>query len=101
MRQRDDELRARRRITREDWRSAAACLPADSELFFPLSDSGMSVEQAARAKAICAGCPVRGDCLAFAVRTGQAHGIWGGMTAGERAVIRRGLLSGEWAARGR
>jgi len=98
MRQRDDELRVWRRITHEDWRSAAACLSADPELFFPLSDSGKSAEQAARAKAICAGCPVRADCLAFAVRTAQADGIWGGMTAGERTVTRRGLLSGESAA---
>jgi len=39
----------------------------------------------AEAKAICAGCPVRNECLAFALRTGQVDGIWGGTTTHERA----------------
>lgn len=68
----------------EDWRSSAACHDTDPDLFFPLSGSGKSLEQAERAKAICAGCPVRRACLAFALRTGQAHGIWGGVTEEER-----------------
>jgi WhiB family transcriptional regulator, redox-sensing transcriptional regulator len=68
----------------EDWRSAAACQDTDPDLFFPVSGSGKSLEQAERAKAICAACPVRRACLAFAVRTGQAHGIWGGLTEEER-----------------
>jgi WhiB family transcriptional regulator, redox-sensing transcriptional regulator len=68
----------------EDWRSAAACNDTDPDLFFPLSGSGKSLEQAERAKAVCAGCPVRRSCLAFAQRTGQVHGIWGGLTEEER-----------------
>jgi WhiB family transcriptional regulator, redox-sensing transcriptional regulator len=69
---------------RENWRSAAACTAADPDLFFPLSASGKSLEQVRQAKAICAGCPVRRACLAFALRTGQVHGIWGGLTEAER-----------------
>lgn len=68
----------------ENWREAAACRDTDPELFFPLSESGKSLDQVAEAKAICAGCPVRQPCLAFALRTGQAHGIWGGLTEEER-----------------
>lgn len=68
----------------ENWRSAAICRDADPDLFFPVSGSGKSLEQAERAKAICASCPVRPSCLAFALRTGQAHGIWGGLTEEER-----------------
>ena len=74
-----------RLITGGYWRSAAASRSADPELFFPISDSGKSLEQVAEAKAICAGCPVRNDCLAFALRTGQVDGIWGGTTTHERA----------------
>lgn len=44
-----------------DWRSMAACSSADPALFFPVSATGWSVEQVARAKAICAGCR---ECLA-------------------------------------
>ena len=68
----------------EDWRSAAACQATDPDLFFPVSGSGKSLEQVERAKAICAACPVRQDCLAFALRIGQADGIWGGLTEEER-----------------
>ena len=69
---------------RSRWRSVAACQSCDPELFFPLSSSGPAVEQIARAKEICAGCPVRRECLAFALRTRQAHGVWGGLTEQER-----------------
>lgn len=70
----------------EDWRSMAACRSADPELFFPLTDIGPGQEQAARAKAVCAGCPVRRQCLSFALLTQQRHGVWGGTTEQERRV---------------
>jgi len=68
----------------EDWRPHAACRSVDPELFFPISSIGASLEQVAAAKAICARCPVRPECLAFALRTAQIHGIWGGLTEQER-----------------
>jgi WhiB family transcriptional regulator, redox-sensing transcriptional regulator len=74
-----------RLITGGQWRSAAACRSADPDLFFPISDSGPAREQTAQAKAICATCRVRRECLAFALRTGQVYGIWGGTTEHERA----------------
>jgi WhiB family transcriptional regulator, redox-sensing transcriptional regulator len=80
-------------VTRGQWRSVAACRSADPDLFFPISASGPAVEQAVKAKAICATCPVRRECLAFALRTGQVHGIWGGTTEDERAVVRRATVS--------
>ena len=77
------------RIVHGEWRSAAACRSADPELFFPISVSGPAREQAAEAKTICAICPVRRECLTFALRTGQLHGIWGGTTEDERAAASR------------
>ena len=77
-------------IRRGQWRSAAACRFADPEMFFPISDSGPAAqEQIAKAKAVCAICRVRCECLGFALWTGQSHGIWGGMTEYERATARR------------
>lgn len=64
-----------------DWTDLAACRGHDPELWFPLGDG-------ARAKAICAGCPVREDCLTFALRLGLDHGIFGGLDADERRVLR-------------
>jgi WhiB family redox-sensing transcriptional regulator len=37
-----------------------------------------------RAKAICAECAVRTECLEFALRVREPHGIWGGLTESER-----------------
>ena len=79
---------APRLVTGASWRSAAACRSADPELFFPLSESGKALEQIAEAKAICTGCPVRRQCLEFALRT-RPHGIWGGLTELERHHGRR------------
>lgn len=41
------------------------------------------------AKAVCEECPVREQCLDWAVETNQEFGVWGGKTERERAVIRR------------
>ena len=66
------------------WRQLAACRRADPELFVPVSASGPSLDQITQAKAICADCPVRRHCLAFAVDTRQDHGVWGGTSEQER-----------------
>jgi WhiB family transcriptional regulator, redox-sensing transcriptional regulator len=85
-----NELRGKPLIARGRWRQFAACRSTDTELFFPASASGPSPGQADEAKAICARCRVRRQCLAFAMLTGQQHGIWGGLTEDEcRAAARR------------
>jgi WhiB family redox-sensing transcriptional regulator len=58
----------------EDWGARAACRSADPELFFPVSETGPSTAQITEAKAVCARCEVRGECLAFALVTWQPHG---------------------------
>lgn len=71
------------------WRRWAACQREDPELFFPVGSTGPSLAQITEAKKICARCPVRTACLVFAMTTGQAYGIWGGLTEDERRRIRR------------
>jgi WhiB family transcriptional regulator, redox-sensing transcriptional regulator len=72
-----------------NWRLDAACADVDPELFFP--ETGQ-VPQAAQAKAVCAGCAVRGPCLEAALHGPQAHddhtGIFAGTTAKERVALR-------------
>jgi WhiB family redox-sensing transcriptional regulator len=75
-------------VPEDQWRSLAACRSADPDLFFPISSSGHAMAQEAEAKAICAGCQVRRECLAFAMRTHQAHGVWGGLSEQERYPAR-------------
>lgn len=77
------------RAAPRDWRLLAACRSADPDLFFPVSESGRSLEQVAAAKAVCSGCQVRRECLAFALAAGEVHGIWGGRSERERHLTGR------------
>jgi WhiB family transcriptional regulator, redox-sensing transcriptional regulator len=72
----------------DDWRSIGACRQEDPELFFPMAQ-GQGLVQLQQAKAICARCSVRVQCLEFAVQTVQDHGVWGGMSEEERRNLRR------------
>ena len=71
------------------WRKYAACNDLDTNIFFPVGQTGNSMEQTNLAKNICAGCPVANQCLEFALRTLQDYGVWGGRTEDERRSIRR------------
>jgi WhiB family redox-sensing transcriptional regulator len=74
---------------RRDWWRSAACLEADPELFFPVTARGPGAGETARAKAVCAACRVRPQCLQYALATHQLHGVWGGTTEDERQVHAR------------
>ncbi len=74
------------RPVRRDWRTSAACLTADPELFFPVSSIGPAREDIAAAKAVCHSCAVRRQCLQFALATHQIYGVWGGTTEEERRL---------------
>jgi WhiB family redox-sensing transcriptional regulator len=71
----------------KDWRHQAACVGEDPELFFPLGSGESSRDQIAQAKAVCDRCPVVGDCLAWALATGQGVGVWGGLDEDERRAL--------------
>ena len=72
-----------------DWRARGACASADPDLFFPAYASGLSLRQERRAKAVCARCPVREECLQYALDSAQPVGVWGGLNAAELTRIRR------------
>ena len=69
------------------WRERAGCRGADPELFFPPSETGSSGFQIWQAKQICQACPVKGTCLAWALRNSVTDGIWGGSTQSERLAL--------------
>jgi hypothetical protein len=72
-----------------NWLTEAACRVVDPETFFPTAELGpMHDAQTAAAKHVCAGCPVRVQCLAWATDH-LAHGIAGGLDAAERRAHRR------------
>jgi hypothetical protein len=68
----------------EDFRHRAACLSVDPDAFFSAAVRGREYErQVSIAKAVCAGCSVRAECLSWALAH-QPDGIAGGMTENER-----------------
>jgi len=85
-------------VTARQWRDEAACrdLSAIADLFFVGTPVGNRL-----ALAICARCPVQAECLDYAVRTGQVHGVWGGKTQQEVRLLiakaRRGTTRAERA----
>lgn len=72
-----------------DWIRHARCRDEDPELFFPIGTTGLAAAQLARAKAVCGLCPVRVECLEWALETGQDAGVWGGLSEEERRALRR------------
>jgi WhiB family redox-sensing transcriptional regulator len=73
--------------TLDQWRARAACRGPETALFFPPSNTERREDRDARerrAKAICGSCPVRRECLQYALGVGEMHGIWGGLNEMER-----------------
>lgn len=73
----------------EDWHFWAACQGEDPELFFPVARGNASQKYVKLATNICHECPVRVDCLKWALEHHEMDGIWGGMTESQRESIRR------------
>ncbi|MFI6950292.1 WhiB family transcriptional regulator [Streptomyces sp. NPDC050422] len=73
----------------ENWRTHAACRDEDPDLFFPIGSTGPALVQTEDAKAVCHGCPVREECLRWALENGQDAGVWGGLGEAERRALKR------------
>ena len=77
-------------LTRMSWELHAACRGSSAGLFMPpigreTGDERRLREQAA--KNICARCPVRSECLEYALRVQEPIGIWGGLNETERREL--------------
>ena len=75
----------------DQWRPDGLCGrpehdPAD---WFPDKGGG------AKARKVCAVCPVRRECLLEAIYEGEEHGIWGGAGEHTRRLLRGTLVLGE------
>lgn len=67
---------------RQTWRKDAACRDEEIGIFFP--SFGQSLK---KAKEICNACPVREQCLRYALYTDEEFGVWGGMSPIQRERI--------------
>ena len=79
---------------RADWRAEAACIGENLDIFFPLGDQATHHALSNQAKQVCARCPVLVTCRAWALRTSPEFGIFGGLTAHERRLVREGRWNG-------
>jgi WhiB family redox-sensing transcriptional regulator len=70
----------------QEWRAQARCHGEDLTLFFPTSSGGSSFGD--DAKRVCSVCPVRLECLEWAMARPAEFGIWGGLTEAERRTLR-------------
>jgi len=66
------------------WQTDALCAQTDPEAFFP--EKGGSTRDAKR---VCSACPVRDECLDYAMAHDEKFGIWGGLSERERRRLRR------------
>lgn len=67
------------------WRDDAAC-GGSADLFFPPSYGENAEARSARltaARDLCSGCPVKADCLTFAIGRDTTFGMWGGVDLGD------------------
>jgi WhiB family transcriptional regulator, redox-sensing transcriptional regulator len=71
------------------WRNRAACLDEDPELFFPIGNTGSALVQVEEAKGVCGRCEVVGECLKWAIESGQEAGVWCGLSEDERRALKR------------
>lgn len=76
----DDNLRP------ETWMRDASCAQIGGDDWFPQHGDLPTAE---RAKQVCRGCPVRAQCLEFALRTKQRDGIWASYSPKSLERLRR------------
>lgn len=72
-------------MTEVDWAERARCRDQEPELFF-----ARGLAEAKPAIRVCSRCPVRDECLDYALENEIDHGVWGGLTERQRrAHLRR------------
>lgn len=75
-------------VARPAWHAEAACVDEPLDVFFPTRGASL-----ARARAICATCPVRAQCLDEALEFDRSRyelpGVWGGTSPRQRRQLRK------------
>lgn len=67
-----------------DWMVDGACREVGGDVWYP--EKG---ESAVPAKRLCLGCPVRSQCLEYALEHDERFGVWGGLSYVERRRLAR------------
>lgn len=67
------------------WRARARCRGVDTSVFYARRGDNITLEVAKR---ICRGCPVKVECLQYALERGERFGTWGGVSEARRRGLR-------------
>lgn len=76
-----------------EWQQHGLCQADDAGVFFPPLHFERKPEREvreAKAKQICLRCPVRVQCLEWALEVEEPHGVWGGYSEQERKRMLHG-----------
>jgi WhiB family redox-sensing transcriptional regulator len=84
----------------QKWRGQAACQRLPTDLFFPIGHGPGAQAQTRLAKEICKACPVRAQCLDYALTANARYGVYGGLEEDERREVRRRRANGFRSANG-
>lgn len=68
------------------WTKDAVCATVDRDLWFSPEVDPAALREAKR---LCGECPARNPCLQHALEQDERWGVWGGLTTGERARMRK------------
>jgi len=71
-------------IPNHNWQQSASCKGCDPDIFFPGRGESATLRLA---KEVCATCPVKGECLDYAIEHHEHFGIWGGVSEKARRKI--------------
>lgn len=76
-----------------EWAKFAECRDANTNTFFPERGDYLAVEEA---RIICSRCPVKNECLEYAVALRIKEGIWGGQSERQRRRLRKTRELASW-----
>lgn len=82
--------------TYTEWRDHGVCAQTDPEAFYPVVGGSTRA-----AKQVCRGCPVRAECLEYALEHDERFGVWGGLSVPERRRLKLRRVHAEAVQRGR
>lgn len=71
-----------------DANGGVACQEVPDAFFIELGDGNCGYKTRV-AKNLCEECPVKFECLQYALESNEQEGIWGGLTPAERRRLRR------------
>ena len=79
-----ETIQEHRYNSEDTWMNDAECKKLNPEVFFPSDGVGVSAAQR-----VCAECPVKAECLEYALTYRIEHGVWGGASERERRRMLR------------